>query len=490
MLKKAFLEGAEDSLREYGILPKKEPSLLRKALPYVAGLGAAGLGYKFLRSPSFSKIPAMRKLQELAGRKGFHRLVDVRDVPLQPGASLVQQRIPHWLMPKADPITGKMNWLNRAKFWLQEGSDAIPVAETAAGKMVIPDHAKNIEGVVAGRHEGAYGSKAQTPASLIHGGTDIEGPLSTQKILTQLGQSGKAVEADLLQQHAPGSSPYTRTDVGTIGKGLPIDTLANRLNSAEELRRRLLNAHGADNDFILKPSMGYGSSGTFPKSTHNWADQLKQFEEHITDPVHAQALKKIESIGGTDLAHYLKKHNIAEGHTLHQALRDPSSVISQNLIKNRLGEWRVHTLAGEAPEHLMAPRSVKTIGEVARLAPTYANLGKLKTRDLKAFIEDVMSKLPEKYRQGNFGIDVMPYREANGKISFKIIELNPTEAASHMGEGGGSGYLVPNMVPFAGHLHSRAATGRHTPLIAGLGGLAAASAVGGLTDKATPDDAL
>ena len=58
-------------------------------------------------------------------------------------------------------------------------------------------------------------------------------------------------------------------------------------------------------------------------------------------------------------------------------------------------------------------------------------------------------------------------------MGYQMIELNPTEGAKPTEAGGGSGYL-----PWVGHRHYHAATGRHTPLVSGLGGLGAAAGAG------------
>src|SRR3990172_9283590 len=98
-VKEAFGEGVQSALRDYGVLPEEKPSLLRRALPWAAAAAAGGLGYKALRTPSFSNNPALRKIQERAVAKGFHRIVDTSPEVLYPGASL-KQRFMNALTPQ------------------------------------------------------------------------------------------------------------------------------------------------------------------------------------------------------------------------------------------------------------------------------------------------------------------------------------------------------------------------------------------------------
>ena len=162
-----------------------------------------------------------------------------------------------------------------------------------------------------------------------------------------------------------------------------------------------------------------------------------------------------------------------------------------------MAEWRVHSMGGAAPRSLILPRrEFKSFGDFAEAAKGHLGIGDgPRTKDIQAFVEDALSKLPEEYRGGNFNFDIMPHRAPDGSIQYKIIEANPSRMVrpdlgndAHSG-GGASGLLSPRTgIPGVGHLHHLAATGRHTipmaaggGLLAGLGGLGAGAALNAAT---------
>lgn len=461
MLKQALADGAHAALAHYGLAPKKEKSTLRKALPWLAAAGA-GLGaYKFLRTPSFSSNPALRKIQERATSKGFHRIIDV--TPDGTGS---------WLRPVATP-DGKMTPWNKLKMFLNEGTtEAIPVAHTDKGQKVIgrrgPVH---VEGVTHGRHD--YHGRSD----LVRGGVDIEGPQETMSVMNRLSRKGKRFEANLLQQHAPGSTPETHTDLTSLFEGLPTD----RQQAAAELQRRVLEAHG--DNLLLKPNQGLASGGKFPRSSQDWGAQISAYDAHMADPAKRKAYLAMKREGGNELSKYLIDNGLYEGSVLHGALRKPKSIIAQRMIDNPIGEYRVHTIAGTAPSHLTVPRFAKDPKSKAKALPAFF----AKHDDMRGFVEDTLKKLPPKYQNGNYAFDVMPHRKPDGSIGYQILEMNPTEQATATMSGGGSGFLDPSSAPLTGHLHYRAATGRHTPLLSGLGA-ASAAGVAGLGTRALTND--
>lgn len=488
MLKKAYADGVQQALAEHGLTsepdatgaaPAEHHSFLRKALPWLAAAGAGGLAYKGLRTPTYSKVPGLRKLQELGASKGFHRVVDVSQRAKNPDDKLVHKLL-DWWRPQVDN-TGKLNLANRIKLWLQEGGEAIPIASTPDGKTFHPSGAKKIDvkGVVSGRHIDPLHSEV-APRSIIRGGVDAEGNLSTQRALTHLGEAGKGFEANFMQRHAPEAFPESMTNLSKVFKGLKANTPEARIQAATELQRRLKEIHGTD-QFMLKPAQGLQSAGAFPWSHQNWGKQLAKFEKHIANPANAQAYAKAQEGGLAEIAAYLDKYKIDEGRVLHEALKDPSSVLAQRAIKNPLGEYRVHGVAGGAPQSLMVAR----YGDPVDTLKMQGNMGKVKAKDLQAFAERTLAKLPKKYREGSYALDVMPHIGEDGNVQFKIIEMNPSERARTLGgernPGGGSGFLDTDVMPYAGLAQYRAMTGRQATPVALAGGLGAAGLAGGLT---------
>jgi hypothetical protein len=480
-LKRAFLDGAQDARSAFGVNddaePADKPSMLRKALPFLAAGGAGLAGYKLLRRPSFSTNPALREIQELAQRKGFHRVVDV--TPYTPGSSF-GERLEHFVTPQAGP-SGDLNLWNKIKLLAREGTtDAIPVSQVADPRTPtgLREHVsghrgpKKVEGVVWGR-QNISGSNIP---SAVRGGKDLEGDAATQKVMDRLSRKGKAFEAHLIQQHAPGMMPETHTiysgkSLADIGHGIQgQDPHA----AVHELQQRVLAQHGPD--YMLKPSLGLASGvggGGFPRvGGDDWATHLKAYTDHMADPGNRAAYEAAETAGGNASSHYLRSHDIYKGHVLNEALAKPESMLIQKLIPNVRDEYRVHTIAGSAPKSILLPRGYEGMKGTMKAQPVRLGVGK-QSKEVSAFTEDLMRKLPPEYRQGNFAVDVVSHELPNGEIGLQAIELNPTEGAKPTEAGGGSGYL-----PWIGHRQYHAVTGRHTPLIAGLGGLGAATGAG------------
>jgi hypothetical protein len=473
VIKQALLEGAQDALAEYGLAPKREKSKIRKALPYLAA-GAAGLGgYKLLRMPRFTAGPALREMQELAANKGFHRVVDVTPTKLETGATL-GDRFQHFMAPRAS-LSGDLNTWNRLKLLLQEGtSEAIPVVEQKGKQRIAGGKRKGpVKGVVFGRQS----ISPSTTAPAVRGGVDLEGPAETQTALNELSRKGKGYEADIVQQHAPGAMPLTHSDISKhLAGGGDLPTMQSRLREA----------FGGE-DWLLKPKGGLASGGNFPSLENDWQAQHAAYTAHMADPASRAAYDAAVAEGGNAPSHYLRKHDLYKGYVLDQMLKDPASVMAQQKIPNILNEYRVHLVGGEAPTSTIFPRFTEGVKGQMRAAPTRVGVGK-STKDIKAFSEDVMRKLPEEYRKGTFGFDVVAYKRPDGTIGHQLVELNPTEGATPEAAGGGSGYLDPRSVPFTGHRHYKAITGRSTPLMAGLGGGLAGGAVGLATKQLTDDD--
>lgn len=455
-LKQAFLDGAREALARHGIGHKKEKSTLRKALPWLAA-GAAGAGtYKFLRTPSFSKNPAMRALQERAVGGGLRRIVDV-----------TPREGSHWLHPQANS-EGNLSMLDKLKMFIGEGTThGIPIVNGENGlTLANGQKSMNVNGVVQGR------PAIEGMDKLVRGGADIEGPKKTQRALTRLAQGGKREEAEFLHKHAPGAMPETVTDLSHLFHDLPKD----RHQAAAELQSRLLSNHGEN--LMLKPNIGLASSGKFPHTGGDWAEQLRAYDAHMASPEGLKKYTAADEEGGNYLAKYLKSHGLYEGHVLHQALSDPRSVVAQRRIDNILGEYRIHSIAGEAPSNMAFHKG--KAGEGVK--------GNVDVDGMRRYVEDTVKKLPSKYQKGNYGFDIMEHYQPDGSRGYKVLEMNPTESALSADEaGGGSGYVDPESSPLSGHMVYRAATGRHTPLLAGAVG-AGAAGLGGLGVHALTED--
>lgn len=488
--------------------PPKKSWLPAAGAGLLAGVGA----YKLLRRSSFSANPGLSALQQRASTKGFHRVVDLsrdpsaKDRPFEllnkfkqvrrgdetVGGAIkdVAQNLAERWQPKVDMETRSMTPLNKLKFFLQEGGEAIPISsdpKTMETFVVGKPKGMNVKGVVANRHIQPYYGE-QSPAKFIRGGTDIEGSKATQRAATLLGTRGKGYEAALVQKHAPGAMPKSVSDLSSFFKKPTGNSARERLQAIESIQSDMLKklqAQGMD-QFALKPAGGVQSEGFFPLSTDNWKKQLGKFEKHIANPTNVANLEKAERMGGGELAYYLHKHNLLEGHTLHNALKDPKSVMAQHWLPGAMGEWRVNAFQGAAPEYMMTPRYLSA--DPAGAAKDLLGLSDINRGELREFVEKHLSSLPKDLRRGSYGLDVMPFKGKDGKPYFKILEMNPHERSGVSGsQGGGSGFLDSAVIPWAGHAHYRAATGRHSEPVSALGGLAAGTAAAGLARALTPE---
>jgi len=456
------------------------PEKKKSWLPALGTAAAIGLGtYGLLRRPSFSTNPALRKTQQLASTKGFHRVVPLMRTTDQvdPDAGFMG-RLNHAIQPKIDE-QGRMNLLNRFKFWAQEGGEAIPVGFNPKGKAFIPNGRGpvNTEGVVFGRPM----LDPKDRKNIVVGGQDIEGSHKTQRALTDMGLKGKGMEASLMQRYSPGAVPKTVVDLGQFMKGSPGGDRVARIRAIQKAMQEKYKGTEMEN-FLLKPTLGFNSGGKFPMSEDDWGKHLARFDKAMADPVFKA---KFDKATPDQFADMVWDKGILQGHTLHEMLKNPSSAIAQQQIPNRLGEWRVNVTKGEAPLGLMAPRGATDNPLEALKEIGTEGVSPFK---IKKFVEEHIKKLPQHYREGTYGADVMPYYTPEGKLDYKFVELNPSERAGYHGsEGGGSGFLDAYNLPWAGHAHYRTATGRHATPVALAGGLAAAGAAGGLARYLTPE---
>lgn len=481
-LKEAFLDGAKDAIADLTGKKKEEESTLRKVLPWVLAGGAGLAGYKYLRTPSFSKNVAMRAMQQKAVRKGFHHVVDV--TPTKYDGNGVIDRLNHFFTPRAD-TKGKLDLWNKAKLLLRTGTtDSIPVSRV--GKKLVHANGtvgtKAIDGVAYGRNVDIGGSGL--PAKkVIRGGVDLEGSKSTQKAMTELGRKGKAFEADLLKKYAPGSMPDTETGLHKIMQGLKINTPAQRGLAIKTLQDTLKKRFGK-NDYILKPNMGLASGGEFPHGKLDWGEELTKYEKYIANKRNSLALEKRLARGENEASDYLREKGLYQGQTLHDVLKDPRSALAQAKIPNIRNEARIHHLQGEAPSSMVMPKQLDNVKKMVRLPLDMTNMG-----SSQELVEKTIAALPKKYHKGMYGADVIQYTKADGSVGNKIVELNPHEMITTNSGGGGSGHLTadgPN--PWGPHGLYRAATGRHTPIAAGLGGLGLGGLAYTASDLAMPSD--
>jgi len=494
-------------------LPEEEPQAVEAApqekkkswWPAAAAAGAIGLGtYGLMRRPSFSKIPGLRALQEQGSREGFHRTVDMTQAQnrkLRPG---FLGKVEGFTRPQMNE-QGTLDWKNRLLFHAREGVGAIPIGSEEGKQWVaLPGHGKanagkplNVKGLVYGRHEpSTEGPENKPMAQVLRGGTDVEGSPETQKALTDMAQRyGKGFEADLLMKHAPESVPESLTDMSRFHPGVALapHQAKERIQAANQLKQQLAEHMGEDN-FVLKPQKTVQSQGQFPWGKEeedlggtNWGEEIAKFDKRMrSDRRFRQNVEK--NFGQDYLTKEMRQEGLLPGYTLHSFLKDPKTVFAQRGIANRVGEWRAHVMGGAAPESMMMPREGGlTHGQQKLMGMTFPK------EDMSKFIQETMAKLPEEYRNGTYGMDVMPYKKPDGTLGFKIVEMNPTERFTPgLTTGGGSGMLAAHYLPTMGLHQARQLTGRWDPHVAGAAALGTAGLAGlagrALTPSAKGED--
>lgn len=484
----AYIDGQKAAADMYGVqAPQDQDGYYsqKKKKSWLPAVAAGGLGafmaYKHMRTPNFSSNPGLRAVQEQAAAKGFHRVHDVSPKgDITTGYAPLQSLYQHTL-PQVN-AKGELNALNKFKLWLHEGNEAIPVARmTPQSQPFIPGapHGVNAPGVVFDR--------TALPGSekLIHGGTDAEGPMHVQQLMSDFGDKGKGFETALLNRHVPDAIPKSFTDIPSI-VGQP-NAAMSRVDQARAMQKRMmehLKGQGVEH-FAMKPTQGLDSRGQFPSSKDDWGKMIQEFDEHMAVPENAAKLKALREGGDMSaLTEHLHENELYSHHALDTALRDPSQVYAQHWMPGAMGEWRVHTVNGAAPTELMMPRNLKDA-----VKGTLTNANKQHIGPMRDFVEnEVLAKLPEDYRRGAYGMDVMPFRMPDGSIKFKVIEMNPHGLSSAQSGGGGSGLLEPDIVPGAGWAHYKAMTGRHAQPVAAAGALATGAVTGGLARALTPED--
>jgi hypothetical protein len=481
-LKKAYLDGQSAAMDQYGEKPRETfGQKARRWLPAVAAAGAAGLGaYGLSRMPRFSSNPVLRQVQEHAAEHGFHRLHDVSPKgDITTGYDFLPSLWQHTL-PQVN-AEGKLTPWNKFKLWFHEGSEAIPVASMKPGeKAFIPGRPQGVD--VKGT---VFDRTARRGASeLVRGGVDAEGPMAIQQTLSDLGDAGKAVEADLLQKHAPNAIPRSFTNLHEVFT--PSQAGATRTQQIQAMQRQLsARAKGEGvKDYALKVTHGLDSGGEFPRAKDDWGKMIGKFDKFMANPKNAARWQELQQKNDwSDITEFLHEHDLYKPYVLDTMLKDPRKVYAQDWLPGAMGEWRVHTVNGSAPTELLMPRNkgdaIKSLftGNDAEMSGA-----------LKHFVEnDVLAKLPEEYRKGMYGMDVMPFRKPDGSIEFKVMELNPHGMSTAASGGGGSGLLEPEFVPGAAWRQYKAMTGKDIQPVAVAKALGAAGLAGGAAKALTPD---
>jgi len=435
----AYGLGVQLAIEQFG--KQAAESKLPGWLPAAGAAGLAGLGaYGLARFPFLAnklKYPALRKIQDLS--KGEMRHVAFGDKP---------------------------GWLRRKIYELVHGP---AVWEGELGSMA--GKAKQRGGPLA-----VWGREGKMPAP----GTfdPALGPAVTRAEQTQALRRIRALEdklheAGVLAKRAPGAGARTLSAEALMKKyklQLRPDHLGEDLKALQEAGKKEFGK-----GFLVKSrkaraggDVGSVSGGSFLSESGDWAREHANwlkikpgFRKLVDDP------KVLDQMGLGKIVRQFRGKPGYRGRLVEEMM-NRNAIFQAKMPLQRTGkirskllnkfdlpttkEFRVHTIGG------------KPVFSVSRGAPA------LGAGDAaKWFEQDVLSKMPAKYRNLSYGADIAKLEDG----AFKVVELNP---------GGQSGMWD---VPGGYHLMHKAMTGRHTRPVAALAGLGAGGLAGGATAALT-----
>ncbi len=426
------------------------------AVPAVAA--ALGLGtYGVMRHPfKAAKGTSLRKLQDLSrGEMYFDK---------------------SWLY--APNKNNKRNLYERISDWIDDAAfnrvPTVDLSDTADIRQLLarrrdPTHRPFVMADTDRRMR----EELYNPALGLYGGGK-KSERSVKRLIRLL--DDKFNEADLLRRYAPGTAPRT----------LRIEDVLRRYNigpvDASNIERKLpkiqdaLHREFSDKGYILKTRRTRGaidenvdSAGFFPTDKHNLVEEYKlwnamkpQFISEKSRGLH-DAIRKYRGMPGYRgrvIDAMVDRNVIVQEKiplaTFRKSIRD--RLAAQGTMTSK--EYRVHTLAGEVPGSLAFPRT-NAGGDPVVLSREVIQA----RRAAKWFRKNVVSKLPEEFKNLNFGADIA--KGPDGK--FHVIELNT---------GGDSGFLSGYGVPSTVY---KTITGRSTPARAIAGSIGSGIVGGGLT---------
>lgn len=336
------------------------------------------------------------------------------------------------------------------------------------------------------------------PGEVIYGGAKGRDMTRMDKAMREISERGKVFESGkqvgLGDLFASGGS--VRSFVKKHGIKPPNSALGvvDKKRYLSELQGALKKQFRRGGDvyqpgFVLKPHDIPASGGRFASHKEDWGKMYADYEKRLKPQIEAlrkDYVKNQKKYGDQSwenvLANKFRDDKAYGGVGLAQAISRPGKAKVERMmnLKKSLGtpaEYRVHTIGGEVPNELAVHR-YGSVREVMSRIPGLRKLvtgGSLGSKEEAAdwVRKNVLPKVSQKYRRGNFGMDVARVKRPDGSYTYRLVELNPGSTE------GVSGFLTDSPVAPANMykwLH-----GKEAPVETGLKAVAGGGALAGAT---------
>jgi hypothetical protein len=339
-------------------------------------------------------------------------------------------------------------------------------------KVVYQDELMKQDGVT--RVPGVVRHFDENQAFKLRGDLDIGGLKEQSAIRETIPYGDKLEEYKFFNRYAPGSMGES-VSVADILKELGYRGGSRKLTDKqmekflpklqEELRARFPKG------FLLKDTQSSQSGGVFPKHTDDLTALNKLYKERDLGNMFDQRMKGIDNAAAMGPVYRdMQQEPGWAGRVLSIMQRSPEHVLAQemlpierktglrgslaDLLENpRSQEVRVHVERGQAiPELAMS-----------RYDPLMHVFERDKLHGAAEFAQSIVDKLPAKYRNSNFGMDIAPMQGGG----YRMIESNPSARSG-----------VIRQHPIGSELLARQLTGRWSAPVSALGGGVAAAGGG------------
>lgn len=430
-MKKTAKEIADDVVGN-----EKKRSWLSRYAPLMAGVGLGGLGYGLSRTRFLSKLPVLRELQQQTGKDYIHTPTD----------ELTSEQF------AAMPIWRKA--LRR----MSQGPELIADYDSRGRIKVPKELLERIRKGDASLFD--YRTQAAIGRDYIPGWTNkarktkwgISDAPSKRKIPDL---EDKLEEMRVLKKHAPEAAIRSESLQDIMRKHKIV------LNSPEEYKRlQTILRKAYPEGFVLKPRAGDASSaGAFATEKHdlhkaylNWQKIRGGFNE--TQAKTEAAIAAGKDVDPNAAVYKFRNRRGYEGRVFEEPSGRNVMVQAQAPLE---GEYRVHIIGGKAVPFSSTRRYVE---------PFFPTPG---SESAAKWMEKQVQKMPQHLQGIPFAADVAPITGGG----YKVVELNPSMASGVMGT-----------IPFGGQNLYKHMTGRYTPEMSAvrglaLGGLGAGAVAGG-----------